>query len=60
MEPWQAILLGSGCIVVAIVAVVILVSRVAGKLDLINAKLEKIEWAIAELERRVPDWLARR
>lgn len=60
MEVWKAILLGSVTMGAAVVAVLIVVSRIATKLDRVIDKLERIEWAITELERRVPDWLGRR
>jgi hypothetical protein len=60
MELWQAILLGSAVIAAAVLAIAILVSRISTKLDRVTEKLDGIEWATGELERRVPDWLGRR
>jgi uncharacterized membrane protein len=60
VEVWKAILLGSVIVGATVVAVLIVVSSIAAKLDRVNQKLERIEWAITELERRVPDWLGRR
>ena len=60
MELWLAILLGSVIITAAVLAVIILLSRIATKLDRVTGKLERIEWATGELERRVPDWLGRK
>lgn len=60
MEVWQAILLGSIIVGAPVAAIFIGVSRIGSKLDTVIVKLERIEWATGELERRVPDWLGRR
>jgi hypothetical protein len=40
-------------------SIVILILGISTKLDKVIEKLERIEWATGELERRVPDWLSR-
>ena len=56
MQLWQATLLGLVLITAAVLAVFIVVLRISHKLDRITEKLEAVEWATAELERRVPGW----
>lgn len=60
MELWLAILLGFVLVTAAVSAVFIMVWRISTKLDRVTEKLEGIEWATGELERRVPDWLGRK
>jgi hypothetical protein len=61
MPLWVAILFGSLIVTLAVVAVVVILTfRISTNLDKIIEKLERIEWATGELERRVPDWLSRR
>ena len=59
MELWLAILLGAAIITAAVLVIVILILRISTKLDRVIEKLDRIEWATGELERRVPDWLSR-
>ena len=59
MEIWLAILFASAIITAAVLAVAMFLSRISTKLDKVIEKLERIEWATGELERRVPDWLGR-
>lgn len=59
MEQWLALLLGPAVITAAVLAIVILILRISTKVDRVIEKLERIEWAPGELERRVPDWLSR-
>jgi hypothetical protein len=60
VELWHAILLGFVIIAAPVLAIVMIVSSIAAKLNTVIVKLERIEWATAELERRFPDWLGRK
>ena len=60
MQLRLAILLGLALVTAAVLAVFIVALGTSNKQDSITGKREGIEWATAELERRLPDWLGRK